>query len=278
MNEDPELGWIHQAGEEGSAVLGRGLAILHLLSKRSGQSVKDLSAGSGIPLATTYRIVRQLIASGFVTDQDGVIHAGSRMSSDVEQGTGHLVTAARPILRALTAATGVASILTVRVHTLALCLDTMRVAGGQGPAFRVGETQPLYASASAAPLLAYSSPELVEQVLHYPIRPFTARTPDATMLKERLQQIRADGYYFSRGEMQPQWTGLGVPVLEGNQPMCCLSLAAPGRDLRATPKFLEPLKQAAHDLSRRISDSSRPITWTPTLRADAPEPQEEQST
>lgn len=274
MNDDPELDRIHQAGEDGSAILSRGLAILHLLSLRSGQSVKDLAAASGIPLATTYRLVRQLVASGFVTDQDGVIHAGRRMSSDVDQGNAHLVTAAHPILRTLTSTTGIASILTVPVHTLALCLDTTRVASGPGPAFRVGETQPLYAGASAAPLLAHSAPELVEQVLRYPVRPFTARTPDATTLKERLDQIRADGYYYSRGEMQPQWAGLGVPVMHGPQPICCLSLAAPGPDLQATPKYLDPLRRAAHDLSRRISQSTRPITWTPTLRAEAPEAQE----
>lgn len=277
MKEDPQLERILGAGAKGSAILSRGLAILHLLSLRSGQSVKDLAAESRIPLATTYRIVRQLVASGFVTDLDGVIHAGHRMSSDVDQGNAHLVTAAHPILRALTATTHVASILTVRVHTLALCLDTMRVDGGPVPAFRVGETQPLYAAASAAPLLAYSSAEHVEQVLHYPIRPFTARTPDATTLKERLEQIRADGYYFSSGEMQPQWAGLGVAVLQGNQPICCLSLAAPGRDLQPTPKFLEPLKRAAQDLSRRVADSARPITWTPTLRAGASERQEQQT-
>lgn len=79
---------------------------------------------------------------------------GGRLTDTEAGGNEHLVIFAAPLLRRLAASSGLTSLLTVRVNTLALTLDGVHAGRFGSPVFRVGETRPLYAAASATPLLA----------------------------------------------------------------------------------------------------------------------------
>ncbi|WP_171059512.1 IclR family transcriptional regulator [Arthrobacter crystallopoietes] len=261
---DPQLQRILETGEDGSAILSRGLALLHLVSFNSGISIRGLSEESGIPLATTYRVVGQLAAAGFVVEHEGQIHAGTRMAPAAISETPHLVEYARPPLRMAAMKSGLTAVLTVRVHTLALCLDVAAPRGAPSASFRIGETRPLYAGGSATPLLAFAKADVITRVLSGSLKRYTAQTPDETTLREKLERVRTLGYDITRGEVQPLWTGIGLPVLQNGEPICCLSLVGPSSGIGATEPFVELLREAAAELAASLPGGDRPYLWNPT--------------
>lgn len=259
---DTALERILATGEAGSSILARGLGVLHLVAASSGASVKELSARADLPLATTYRLVHQLRAAGFVVEQDGRIHAGAAMAPAAEGP--HLVDYARPALRRAAAETGLSAVLTVRVHTLALCLDVIQAGRGPGASFRIGETRVLYAGASATPLLAFASDAVVDNVLSSGLRRYTAATPTAETLRDKLAEIRARGYDVTHGEVQPHWTGVGLPVFQSDRVYCCLSLTGPSSRISDPDQLVAALQRAAGLLDGGQPSTSHDLLWNPT--------------
>lgn len=267
---DSEFERILSTGDEGSAVIARTLALLYLSSKKSGSSIKELADAADFPLATTYRIIRQLQKAGFVIETDGAIHAGGRLTDSANGGNEHLVIFAAPLLRRLAASSGLTSLLTVRVNTLALTLDGVHAGRFGSPVFRVGETRPLYAAASATPLLAYSSPGVIERVEKSTQKKYTANTPVADALKEKIRTIKARGYDHTLAEVQAGWSGVGVPVFYGREAIACLSLVAPSSQMcRDIDGLVEMLKQTSHDLTAKLAVANTRFIWNPNNPQDS---------
>lgn len=266
---DGEFERILSSGDEGSAVIARTLALLYLASKKSGSSVKELAEAAGFPLATTYRIIRQLQKAGFVIETDGAIHAGGRLT-DTEAGDNeHLVIFAAPLLRRLSSSSRLTSLLTVRVNTLALTLDGVHAGRFGSPVFRVGETRPLYAAASATPLLAYSAPDVIDRVQKSNQKKYTANTPDAQTLLEKIKTIKDRGFDHTLAEVQAGWAGVGVPVFYGREAIACLSLVAPSSQMpREISSLVEMLKQTSHDLTAKLATANTRFIWNPNNPQD----------
>jgi len=266
---DPVLQKILATGALGSSILARGLGVLHLVAASSGASVKELAEKADLPLATTYRLVNQLREAGFVVEYDGRVHAGAAIAPAAREEGPHLVDYARPALHTAAAESGLTAVLTVRVHTLALCLDVVPAGRGASALFRIGETRALYAGASATPLLAFASEAVVENVLAAGLRRYTAATPTPENLREKLAQIRTRGYDVTRGEIQPQWTGVGLPVFQHENVYCCLSLTGPTARVTHPDRLVAILRESA-DLLTRSQPSSQRLLWNPTEPGDRP--------
>lgn len=259
---EPETERILCTGEGGSAVLARGLALLHIVHSVGEISVRDLSQRSLIPLATTYRLVRQLVESGFAIENDGRIHAGPQIAPAPAAGPMHLVDYAGPFLRELARETGLTAVLTVRVHTLALCLDVVRGAvQARSASFRIGEPSALHAGASATPLLAYAPKRVLAQVRAGGFKRYTAHTPGEDEVLAKLQTIRSQGYDVTFGERQPLWAAVGVPVFDDGEPLCCLSVTGPSLGFPPTDRMVNKLTVAATRLSQSIPHDQRTELW-----------------
>jgi DNA-binding IclR family transcriptional regulator len=261
---DDELQKILETGSDGSALIARTLALLYLSSQKSGSNTRDLAKAAGIPLATTYRILRQLQDAGFVIEKDGAIHASAWIADSGDGSNEHLVIFAAPFLRQLMLKTGMTALLTARVNTLVLTLDAVHAKQLGSPVFRVGETRPLHAASSATPLLAFSSQELIQRIVNGPLKKYTANTPDVEQLREKLRTVKQNGYDYTISEVQPGWSGVGVPVFYGHEAIACLSLVAPTHRM---PKNIESiaslLKQTSHGLSARLAAANNRLFWTP---------------
>ena len=269
---DTTLARILASSESGSAILARGLSLLHLVSASSGASVRELSAQSGIPLATTYRLIAQLRESGFVVEYDGRIHAGSAIAQPRPEERQHLVELARPALANAVRSTGLTAVLTVRVHTLALCLDVLTRSRGPSSLYRVGETRALHAGASATPLLAFASDEIVENVIATGLKRYTAITPTSEALRTKLAEIRARGYDVTRGELQPGWTAVGLPLLQGGEAYCCISLVGESFLIPDPAALVEILRDAAQVFNRGVPETGAIPLWNPTDPTASAEP------
>lgn len=261
--QHPTLQQILSTSESGSSILARGLALVHLVGQYAGATMRELSDWSGIPLATTYRIVAQLEQAGYVIDVDGQIHTGTAMSPNDPEDP-HIVDLARPALRYLAATARENAILTVRVNTLSLCLDAAAPRGARQASFRVGQSRPLHAGASATPLLAFANEEIIDRVLASQLRRYTSQTPDETALRAKLGEVRRRGYDVTEGEIQPLWTAVGMPVLIDNRPVCCLSLVGPTVEMTDISGFVGTLRDVAAELASTMSTAQTGHWWTPS--------------
>ncbi len=257
-----DLRRILATASSGSSVLARGLAVLQIVREGGSLPVRGIAEAADLPLATTYRLVNQLQAAGFLVEHDGHLHPGRQLTGMRDEGR-HLIDYASPVLNALAAETGLSAILTVRVHHLALTLHGVAGRRARRAAFVVGQTHGLHAGASATPLLALAPGSVLEAVLAGPLRRYTANTPTSADLPGKLARIRAQGHDVSHGEVQPEWSAVGVPVLIDDTPVCCLSLAAPAH-LLSIETSLPALRDGVDWFVESVPSTVGSSLWEPT--------------
>lgn len=248
-----------------SSSLARGLQILDVVASRGRLRVDEIAGRVELPLSTVYRYVRQLRESGYLYEVDGFYSLGARFSTGQQRrGTGHLVRVAEPVLRRLRDRTGEAALLTVRVRTAALCLDRVMPQRRYLLSFQRGSVRPLYAGASATPLLAFAPAEVIEEITGGPLRRITANTPDRTTLHRELATIRERGFVVSRGAVDPQMTGVGAPVFRGESCICALSAVGPHRALEGgrLDAAIAAVLEASGELSRGLDSIDGAIAWS----------------
>lgn len=245
-------------GDYGS--LHRGLEVLRLVQDRGAVTAKEIHHALGIPLSTVYRYVAVLKESGFAVDIDGMLVASERLS-ERWTASSRLVSLAAPILTSLRVVTGMTSVLAVRVHTAALCLDVSYAHPKHRIAFRRGQMRSLHAGASALVLLAYSPEPVISEVLSRGYREYTSSTLSPPVLREELKQIRQDGVSITVGQTTPGMMGVGVPVMSGG--VCIASLTAVGESSRTTMSgsdLVEALKASALELRHEVDSRMRRST------------------
>lgn len=257
------------AGELAS--LDRGLQILAFVQDEGRASVAEICSKLALPSSTVYRYVRALEQAGFLVDQDGSMVPSGRLAESGSVGGGqHLVSLASGLLTALRDSSGLTVALTVRVHSVALCLDTRRSLTMRTDrlAYCPGEIRPLYAGASVTPLLAYAPAKLVKQVLADGVRKLTAAAPDEQALMAQLHEIRETGHHTTTGWINPGLTGVGVPVLVDGRCICALSVVGPTQAVSISTEA-KRLERAAAQLSGLIG-RVRATAWMPPSTADFP--------
>lgn len=251
-------------GPRGSSLV-RGLEILDRVGDKGRVRVDELAALVDLPLSTVYRYVRQLRASGYLHEVDGSYCLGRRFSSSAERKeAGHLVRVAEPILNRLRETTGEAAILAVRVQSTALCLDRVMPQRRYVLSFQRGTIRPLYAGASATILLAFAPEEIIEEVLHGPIRRATANTPEREDLPKLLAVIREQGFALSHGEVDPGMVGIAAPAFRGEQCICAVSVAGPASRLNG-PKIdaaIAAVLTAGRELGQGLESVYGATAWT----------------
>lgn len=221
------------AGSSDSS-FAKGIGVLAAIIDGGPRRVDDLATQTGLPTSTVYRFVRTLVDTGFLEARDGVYHLGPRLvtvqGSDV--GIEWLRRLATPLMRELVAATEESVVLTVRTGLSALVVETVDSPHLMRLSFTRGTVRPLHAGASAKVLLAFSADDVVRSVLSRELERFSAGTPDSATLTRQINEIRAQGYVTTHGEVDPFASAIGVPVLRGGELVCGLSVAGPEMRLR----------------------------------------------
>lgn len=233
--------------------LQRGLQILKLVQNHGRVSASDISRILGMPLSTVYRYVNILKASGFAIDVEGTLVPSERLAEGWANSS-NLVRLASPILQQLRLDTNMTSMLAVRVHTAALCLDVCYAHPKHRVAFRRAQMRSLHAGATALSLLAYAPQNIVDEVLGRRYREYTAATLSSGELAVALKHVRQDGYAVSQGQTTPGMRGVGVPVFVNNSCIASISLVGEDRDGAPSTEALVGMLQArAQQLSSMIS-------------------------
>lgn len=244
---------------KGSNSVTKTFEMLELLGESpEGISVAQAAETTGYPFSTAYRLLGGLVESGYASfDARTKIYTLGMEVFRLAQKVAHrqgLSGATKGLLQELTASTGESSILAVRRGNSALTVLTV-----DGPQFRTttdpGDESPLHTSSIGQALLAHD-PDADATIDAIDL---VARTPnsitDPAQMRERLEQIRENGWAGQSEENDIGMNALAVPVfdLDGTL-LASLALAAPvfRRSLDELIEFVPQLTETAAAIAARF--------------------------
>jgi DNA-binding IclR family transcriptional regulator len=219
------------------------------------QRLTDLSRRSGLPVATTYRLVKELCACGALQRQaSGAYVIGDRLWSlgQLSPTQAELSEVAGPFLSDICAATHATTKLAIRDGVHVVCVDRVSGHGAVPIPRNVGARLPMHASGLGKVLLAYAPLDVLD-VAMADLKRFTPRTvTDPEVLAQQLDQVRASGYATTFHEMTPDTESVAVPLFDAHGEFrAAISVVTRhlGRDLQ---HYVSILRMGASGIGRRF--------------------------
>lgn len=201
--------------------VSKALDLLDLFSRAQPRiGLSDLSRLAGVNKATCYRLMSELQAYGLV-EQIGsgreyrlgpaVLRLAALREAEVPMREATL-----PLLQALARRTG------ETVHLSQLVAGELRMlsfAYSPAHAMKVmmedADLLPFHATSSGLAVLAHLPPSAREAILSRPLTAITEKTAtDPSLIRRRLDQIRATGVAESTGGFEPDVDSLAVPLFD----------------------------------------------------------------
>lgn len=247
--------------------LRRGLAVLRVLAAHAGpQSAAAIARQLGLPRSTTYHLLAELTAAGFVTHLPDARRYGLGIAA-FELGSAYLrheplQRLAGPILRELVDAQGHTAHLGVLHGNESLYLIKERPARPETVVTDVGVRLPAQLTASGRSMLA-RLPKPQVRALFPASRDFvdrTARGPrQLADLRGLLERERRLGWAVEDGFVTPNFASVAYPVLDhSGHPIAAISMtfrhACDGDRPcgRTWPELAASVRAAARQLTVRI--------------------------
>ena len=200
----------------GASVVSRALALLFAFdSQHRRLTLTDLARRADLPLATTHRLVAELVAGGaLVRRANGDYVVGRRLwdvglLAPVQTGLRQI---ASPFLNDIHAATLATVHLAVRERTQVLYVERLSGRASVPVVSTVGSRLPMHATGVGKVLLAHAPADVQERVLSSldRITPYTVTQRDR--LERQLERVRRDGFATTEEEMTLGACSIAVPV------------------------------------------------------------------
>lgn len=240
----------------------RVMQILELVGgSRDGLKHLDIAKALGIPKGSLSLLLADLVGSEFLTIGEDdkryrvghkIIVLAGRYLADLD-----IVKASQPFIRSVIAATNESCGLAMIMGGKAMILWREETLEPLKWDFKIGDQNPIYASAHGKAILAFYGREEIERYLSsvkmVPITPHTVTDRDA--LRRELEEIRNGAIAYSREENYEGITSMAVPVFN-NMRRVVASLGTPVPSQRFSgdkeKAIGEALKEAAALLSREL--------------------------
>lgn len=213
----------------------------------------------GVARSTAYRYLQSLVSSRFLEEAPG---GGFRLGLRVleigrlARRSYGLSDIALPAMTELSEDVRETVLLTRRSGELVVCVDRAEAAArAVRISYERGSTLPLNAGASALVLLAWIPQDEARRLLETAeLRRFTSATlTDVDTLMDRLANIRRAGYSVTRGELDPDVTGVAAPIRDAEERVvAAVSVAALAS--RVFPEAEAELAQKVLATARKITD------------------------
>ncbi|WP_019074031.1 IclR family transcriptional regulator [Streptomyces hokutonensis] len=213
----------------------------------------------GVARSTAYRYLQSLVSSRFLEEAPG---GGFRLGLRVleigrlARRSYGLSDIALPAMTELSEDVRETVLLTRRSGELVVCVDRAEAAArAVRISYERGSTLPLNAGASALVLLAWIPQDEARRLLETAeLRRFTPATlTDVDTLMDRLANIRRAGYSVTRGELDPDVTGVAAPIRDAEERVvAAVSVAALAS--RVFPEAEAELAQKVLATARKITD------------------------
>lgn len=237
----------------------RAIQILNCFSfEKPVLTIEEMMDKTGLPKATVYRLL-------WTMEQNGLIQYDQR-TNEYRLGNKHLEFGgivlqnldirreSEPHLLQLYEQTGHSVILAVPHGETVQYLLRFDSNEGLQPTNFVGRRRIIHNGALGIVLLAYMSPDFVEELLEqYPLEPLTPKTlTDKDLFIQRLQQIRQDGYYVDEDETFQGYTAIAAPIFrEENRAIAAIAIS--GSSFKMEGERREFLVQLIRETADKIS-------------------------
>jgi DNA-binding IclR family transcriptional regulator len=221
-------------------------------------TLTELSERLCISKSTVHRLLSTLDRLGFVEKETkpGSYRLGIKLFElgSLVQSRMHLRQIALDYMTELVERTNETAFLMIRDGMRALCIERIEGRHVQSLALRLGGTLPLHAGAGPRVLLAYDTPEILEQYLaDEELYAFTEHTiTDPDRLRADVAEIQRLGYALSYEDVTIGVAALGVPLFshEGKT-IGALSIA--GITPRWTQAYITDMFPDLCDMAAKIS-------------------------
>lgn len=248
-------------GDPTPMALVRVLGVLRSLADNpDGQTLAQLMNEIGTPKTSVHSLLRGLAAEGYVTRNGALYRLGpeSFILGAALISARSLAVVATPFLCEARAKSGETLLLAVIDPFAGRLTYTQIVESHKSIRYTVpvGTTRPLFASSAGRVLLAFQDDAWRRDYLkNSDLRAMTDRTvTDRRQLTRILDQVRADGYAATIGEVSPDVAGFAAPLFEPDgQVKAALSLAAPiERGRAAADTLIRIVIETAAQLSQAL--------------------------
>ena len=224
----------------------------------------EVNAQIGLPKPTIHRLFSTLEEEGFLQrDMDGRTYSPGPRLREMAGGilsSLRIRTARQAVLKRVSREIGETCNIALPDRDSMTYLERVETEWPLRIQLPIGTRVPFYCTASGKMYLgSLATNHLKTYVAATDLErrtPNTITDPDA--LLEEIRGVREVGYALDREEFMEDMIALAVPVQDTNRRlMATLSFHAPTQrfDIDRALTFLRPLKEAAHDLSKLVTDA-----------------------
>jgi DNA-binding IclR family transcriptional regulator len=159
----------------------------------------------------------------------------------------------KPSLIELASNLGETSYLIVPDDIRGVCIDRVEGSSPVKVLFGIGATLPLYVGGGTTAILAYSNDDVISEVISQGLTPYTEKTTtDVGKLRERLEEIRRQGFSFSDEDIVLGICAVGAPVFNKEGEVVA-SISVGGPSDRFKPPRLEEIASAVISAAQVVS-------------------------
>ena len=243
----------------GTSVAERMLDLLECLSSFP-LTVKELSAASGIPLSTTHRLLRPLVARKYVLRHGRGRYMLGMASMELGARTDLdpiITSTTRPVIAGLAKACKRTTHLGVFRDNLVRYLVKVEAGHLRPPSQEMTELEAYYTGIGKVLLAQLAHDQLEEYLSPGDFVPITPNTiSDADGLRLEVDQVRKQGWAMDRGEMYPELRCLAVPI---NDPTGSLKAAISVTEVCSNRNF-EEVEERLLTFLPRMTEAAQAIS------------------
>lgn len=250
--------------------LDRALGTLSAVAQLERCTLSDLSRETGVPTATTHRILTTLSNRGFVsfdeTRQEWMIGIEAYRTGASFLKRNNVVEIGRPIMRKLMQETGETANMAMPDGGDVVFVSQIETSNPIRAFFPAGSRTPMYASGTGKALLAAMSRPALDKILSGArFENFTPRTlANAEALLSNLDRIRERGWSFDEEERHSGMSCIGAAIYnEQGEPFAGVSVSGPTARFRdaSVARFGALVAAAARDITAAVGGKpKRPET------------------
>lgn len=212
----------------------RALAILSLYSREKQEwGITEISQETQLPKSTVHGLVKTLENENFLYQgENGKYRLGVKVFElgMAYSGNVRLTTAAEPVVRQLVERYKQTVHVAIYAGRMAILVVSTRAGGTGVMSPRVGAGIPAYCTGVGKVLLAWQSPQVVEEFLeNEPLMPITRNTiTDIDQFKHELATIRQQGFAVDRGEALIETGCVAAPIFGADgEIVAAISISGP---------------------------------------------------
>jgi len=235
------------SGPTPSQSLDRAVSILDAV-EAGAHRFTGIMRATGLPRATTHRLVRALEGHGFLAHYAGFgYRLGPRLLRLANEAMRELPLRdlARPVLERLSASTGESAQLYVRSGDVRVCIDAVESTHELRTIVPVGASLPLHAGSAAKVFLAYA-PDRDRHV---------RRAKDRVRFAREVELARARGWASSTDERQPGVGSVSAPVFGPYDILLAVvSVSGPATRMRriSARRYAPAVTSSAREIERAL--------------------------